>query len=611
MAPAPLLAVRDLTVELDSGQPVVSGVSMTLEAGQTLGLVGESGSGKTTVALALLGYARPGMRIVSGEVEIAGQRIALQDETAARAMRGRLVSHVPQDPNTNLNPSLRIGRAINDVVLEHRREQAGEETVHEALRRVHLPATRSFARRYPHQLSGGQKQRVLIASALVCEPPLIVFDEPTTGLDVVTQARILEEVERLHRERQIAMIYVSHDIAVVSQVANQVAVLYGGIVVEHGSTERVLSRPRHPYTRGLVSSVPDHTQPRRMRGIPGVAVGIDERPAGCPFAPRCEQRVERCTTELPPLEPLDGRDVRCFEAQRTPPPALDELRSPPSTDTREALLSVEHLTAVHRDGRHTVVAASDVSFEVQRGAAVALVGESGSGKTTLGRLLVRLLQPTSGGIQFDGVEIGHLGEAELRPLRARIQMIFQDPQSSLNPRLRLAVALTRPLQVFGRLKGRRDQRDRAAELLDLVGLPPHFIDRYPHELSGGQRQRAGIARALALEPDFIVADEIVSGLDVSTQAHILLLIRELRKRLGLTLVFISHDLSVIRVLCDDVAILQHGEIVESGPVAKIFERPQHAYTRDLLSAIPLPDVEPGWLTDQREVSVPHQQGSAA
>jgi peptide/nickel transport system ATP-binding protein len=225
--------------------------------------------------------------------------------------------------------------------------------------------------------------------------------------------------------------------------------------------------------------------------------------------------------------------------------------------------------------------------------------------------LVRLLQPTSGEIQFDGVEIGHLGEAELRPLRARIQMIFQDPQSSLNPRLPLAVALTRPLQVFGRLKGKRHQRERAAELLDLVGLPSHFVDRYPHELSGGQRQRAGIARALALEPDFIVADEIVSGLDVSTQAHILLLIRELRKRLGLTLVFISHDLSVIRVLCDDVAILQHGEIVESGPVARIFERPQHPYTRDLLSAIPLPDVEPGWLTDQREVSVSHQQGSAA
>jgi peptide/nickel transport system ATP-binding protein len=252
-----------------------------------------------------------------------------------------------------------------------------------------------------------------------------------------------------------------------------------------------------------------------------------------------------------------------------------------------------------------------VDLAVPKGSVLGLVGESGSGKTTLGRLLVRLLRPTSGGIQFDGVEIGGLSEAELRPLRSRIQMIFQDPQSSLNPRLRLGVTLTRPLQIFGRLKGRRDRRDRAALLLDLVGLPTHFVDRYPHELSGGQRQRAGIARALALEPDFIVADEIVSGLDVSTQAHILLLIKELRQRLGVTMVFISHDLSVIRVLCDDVAILQHGEIVEAGPVARIFEHPQHAYTQNLLSSIPLPDVEPGWLDPARDVSIPRNQGSAA
>jgi dipeptide transport system ATP-binding protein len=254
---------------------------------------------------------------------------------------------------------------------------------------------------------------------------------------------------------------------------------------------------------------------------------------------------------------------------------------------------------------------SQVDLAVPRGSVLGLVGESGSGKTTLGRLLVRLLQPTSGGIQFDGVEIGRLDEAEMRPLRARIQMIFQDPQSSLNPRLRLGVTLTRPLRVYGRLKGRRDRGDRAAAPLDLVGLPAGFVDRYPHELSGGQRQRAGIARALALEPDFIVADEIVSGLDVSTQAHILLLLRELRARLGLTLVFISHDLSVVRVLCDDVAILQHGEVVEYGPVARIFSSPRHAYTRQLLSAIPLPDVEPGWLDDSSPDVVSHQQGSAA
>jgi peptide/nickel transport system ATP-binding protein len=252
-----------------------------------------------------------------------------------------------------------------------------------------------------------------------------------------------------------------------------------------------------------------------------------------------------------------------------------------------------------------------VDLAVPRGSVLGLVGESGSGKTTLGRLLVRLLRPSSGGIQFDGTEISGLSEAEMRPLRTRIQMIFQDPQSSLNPRLLLGVTLTRQLQILGRLKSARDARDRAAALLDLVGLPTDFVDRYPHELSGGQRQRAGIARALALEPDFIVADEIVSGLDVSTQAHILLLLRELRARLGLTLVLISHDLSVVRVLCDDVAILQHGEIVEYGPVARIFSFPQHPYTRQLLSAIPLPDVEPGWLNDSSPDVIPHQQGSAA
>ncbi|MDB5515310.1 MAG: hypothetical protein JWQ17_2068 [Tardiphaga sp.] len=252
-----------------------------------------------------------------------------------------------------------------------------------------------------------------------------------------------------------------------------------------------------------------------------------------------------------------------------------------------------------------------VDLAVPRGSVLGLVGESGSGKTTLGRLLVRLLRPTAGGIQFDGVEIGNLDEAELRPMRARFQMIFQDPQSSLNPRLRLGVTLTRPLEAFGRLKGRSDQRDRAAALLDLVGLPTGFVDRYPHELSGGQRQRAGIARALALEPELIVADEIVSGLDVSTQAHILLLLKQLKATLGLTVVFVSHDLSVIRVVCDDVAILQQGEVVESGPVAEIFARPKHPYTRELLAAIPLPDVEPGWLDGTRETAATQTQGSAA
>ena len=450
---------------------------------------------------------------------------------------------------------------------------------------MHLPATRQFARRYPHQLSGGQKQRVLIASALVCEPPLIVFDEPTTGLDVVTQARILEEVERLHRERQIAMIYVSHDIAVVSQVANQVAVLYGGIVVEHGSTERVLSRPRHPYTRGLVSSVPDHTQPRRMRGIPGVAVGIDERPAGCPFAPRCEQRVERCSTELPPLEPLDGRDVRCFEAQRTPPPALDELRSPPSTDTREALLSVEHLTAVHRDGRHTVVAASDVSFEVARGAAVALVGESGSGKTTIARVIAGLHQPSGGRITLGGAELAARAQKRPRELRRRCQIIFQDPYESLNPRRRIVDEIARPARLLRGLS-RAEARAEVSALLEQVRLPARLAEHYPGELSGGERQRVAIARALAAQPELLVCDEITSALDVSVQAAVVELLAELRSRLSLSLLFITHNLGVVAAIADYVLILDQGVICEEGPVERVFSQPQSPRAIELLEAAP-------------------------
>ena len=581
----PLLAVRDLTVELLNGQPVVSGVSLSLDAGQTLGLVGESGSGKTTLALALLGYARPGMRIASGEVEIAGQRIALGDERAARAMRGRLVSLVPQDPSTNLNPALRIGAAINDIVREHRPSDAGDAIVYDVLGRVRLPAERRFARRFPHQLSGGQKQRVLIASALVCEPPLIVLDEPTTGLDVVTQARILEEVERLHRDREVAMIYVSHDIAVISQVADQVAVLYGGLVVEHGATDEVLSRPRHPYTRGLVSSVPDHTQPRRMHGIPGVAVGLEERARGCPFMPRCEQRVERCASEMPPLVLLDGRHVRCFEARLTPPPERGGVRVPNVTSEHEVLLAVEHLTAVHHDGRRATVAACDVTFSVPRGACVALVGESGSGKTTIARAIAGLHPPRSGRILLDGAELAPRAQKRSRELRRRCQIIFQDPYESLNPRRRIRDEVARPARLLrGLSKG--EARTEVAQLLEQVRLPASLGDSFPAELSGGERQRVAIARALAAQPDLLVCDEITSALDVSVQAAVVELLADLRSRLSLSMLFITHNLGVVAAIADYVLILDHGVICEQGPVEQVFSHPQNERTIELLAAAP-------------------------
>jgi peptide/nickel transport system ATP-binding protein len=585
MSGGPLLTVRDLRVELISGEPVVSDVSLSLEAGQTLGLVGESGSGKTTLALALLGYARPGMRIASGEVEIAGQHIALNDERGARAMRGRLVSHVPQDPSTNLNPSLRIGSAINDIVRAHRAGDAGAAIVYDVLGRVGLPANRAFARRFPHQLSGGQRQRVLIASALVCEPPLIVLDEPTTGLDVVTQARILDEVERLHRERDIAMIYVSHDIAVVSRVADQVAVLYGGLVVEYGMAAQVFMRPRHPYTRGLVSSVPDHTQPRRMQGIPGVAVGVDERPQGCPFFPRCDQREERCASELPSLGPVDERQVRCFEAHRTPPPARGELRVSHTTNAADVLLAVEHLTAVHRDGRHVAVAANDVSFRVPRGACVALVGESGSGKTTIARVIAGLHRPRSGRILLDGVELAVRAQDRPRELRRRCQIIFQDPYESLNPRRRIGDEIARPARLLLGLS-RAEARAEVAHLLEQVRLPARLAESFPSELSGGERQRVAIARALAAQPDLLVCDEITSALDVSVQAAVIELLAELRSRLSLSLLFITHNLGVVAAIADYVLILDRGMICEEGPVEQVFAHPRSERAIELLEAAP-------------------------
>jgi peptide/nickel transport system ATP-binding protein len=581
----PLLRVSDLRVELTSGQPVVSDVSFSLGAGEALGLVGESGSGKSTVALALLGYARPGMRIVAGEVEIAGQRIALHDEAAARAARGRLVSHVPQDPNTNLNPSLRIGRALADVFREHRPADADEAHVREALERVELPGTASFARHFPHQLSGGQKQRVLIAAALACGPPVIVLDEPTTGLDVVTQARILEEIKRLHGERQIAMVYVSHDIAVVSQVADRVAVLYGGLVVEHGATRRVLARPRHPYTRGLIGSVPDHTQPRRMRGIPGVAVGVHDRPRGCPFAPRCEQRVERCDEQLPPLGPVDGRDVRCFEADRTPRPVLGAGRERQPNAVRDDLLVVERLTAIHRDGRDTVVAASDVSFTVPRGACVALVGESGSGKTTIARVIAGLHQPHGGRVLLDGAELPARAQDRPRELRRRCQIVFQDPYESLNPRWRIGEQVARPARVLRGLTKGQAQAE-VAGLLEQVRLPARIARLLPADLSGGERQRVAIARALAAAPELLVCDEITSALDVSVQAAVVDLLVELGSRLSLSLLFITHNLGVVAAIADEVLVLDRGVICEEGPVERVFAHPSSARAVELLSAAP-------------------------
>ncbi len=582
--PAAALSVRDLRVELEGGDPIVEELTLSVAPGEILGIVGESGSGKTTTALALLGYAREGVRFAGGEIEVGGERMEQREERGARRVRGRLVSYVPQDPGNALNPALRIGTAIQHMLDEH----AGQRevgSVSAALAGVHLPATDDFARRYPHQLSGGQQQRVTIAIALVCEPPVVVLDEPTTGLDVITQARVLEEIDRLRRERGLAMVYVTHDLAVVAQVADRIAVMYAGRVVEEGPAVGILSTPRHPYTRGLVASIPDHARPRRLRGMPGVAVGVGERPPGCAFAPRCAQRTDRCVAEMPGLEAVPGGRVRCFEWQRTPALELGETRETRAASETAPLLAVERLLAEHGRGHTAVVAARDVSFAIRPGECLALVGESGSGKTTIARCVAGLHQPSSGSILLDGTPLA--GKARSRPkeARRRLQIVFQNPNDSLNPRHRVDDAIARPARVLRELSATEAKAEVTA-LLERVRLPARMATRFPGELSGGERQRVAIARALAAGPELLVCDEITSALDVSVQAAVLEVLGELREELGLALLFITHDLGVVGAIADQVLVLEQGRICEAGPAAMLLANPTDDYTRRLLEAAP-------------------------
>jgi peptide/nickel transport system ATP-binding protein len=584
-AAEPVLEVRDLAVAVEGGAPIVEGVSLAVSAGGVLGLVGESGSGKTTTALALLGYTQPGTRIVGGEVRVGGELVSGRNERALRRIRGRIVSYVPQDPGNALNPSLRIRGTIQDMLDAHAaaRELA---TVEEALESVHLPADGAFSRRYPHQLSGGQQQRVTIAVALVCEPPLVVLDEPTTGLDVVTQARILNEIDRLRRERGLALVYVSHDLAVVSRIADRIAVLYAGRIVEEGPTALVLGEPRHPYTHGLVSSVPDFTRPRRLQGVPGVAPGVSERPRGCTFAPRCPLRVPLCQSEEPELEEIEpGRRVRCFEWPRTKSLATPELPHARAARENVPLLAVESLQAEYGRGAARTVVAHDVSFSLGRGECVALVGESGSGKTTIARTVAGLHAPSAGRILLDGVPLAPKVKDRPRAARGRLQLVFQNPYDSLNPRHRVRYAIARPAILLAGLS-HRQAAARVAELLERVRLPTRVANRFPDELSGGERQRVAIARALAAEPDLLVCDEITSALDVSVQAAVLEVLEELRADLGLALLFVSHDLGVVAAVADRVVVLESGHVRESGPVGLLLEAPQDEYTRRLIEAAP-------------------------
>ena len=583
----PVLQVSDLRVETEAGPAIIEDLSLSLAPGEVLGLVGESGSGKTTTGLALLGFANPGARIATGRVEIAGHDMCNQPEDQLRRLRGSLISYVPQDPVTSLNPSLRVEQQLNEVLRAHAPERLFGRTVVEALERVHLPSDRRFRRRYPHQLSGGQQQRLAIAVALVCGPRVAVLDEPTTGLDVVTQARILEEVDRLRRYLEVGFIYVSHDLAVVAGIADRIAVMYAGRIVEEGPTGALIDNPRHPYTHGLISSVPDHVEPRALSGIPGVAVGVGDRPGGCAFAPRCAMRVAACDEGVPALtEAGAGRRVRCLRWQETPEVTVRRryLLEPPE-ESGPFLLDVDSLRATFGSRDSEVVAADDVTFAMEMGECLALVGESGSGKTTIARCIVGLHRPAGGRLSFDGRPLEPLARQRSKEERRRVQIVFQNPYESLNPRHTVEETIKSAALFFHRM-GRSEARRQVHDLLGKVRLPERLAARYPAELSGGERQRVAIARALAAQPDLLVCDEVTSALDVSVQAAVLELLNELRGELGLSLLFITYDLGVVASVADRVLVLQEGVVRERGSTSEILTSPSHDYTRRLTSSAP-------------------------
>ncbi|WP_417476207.1 ABC transporter ATP-binding protein [Leisingera sp.] len=527
-----LLSIENLSIDLPAGadrKHAVEDVSFQLEKGEVLCIVGESGSGKSMSANALMGLLPEGIRPVAGSAMFDGCDLLTQSEAEMLSRRGRDIAMIFQEPLSALNPLMRVGDQITEVFEAHdlltpaeRRKRALE-----LLDEVGLPDPDMTIKAYPFQLSGGQRQRVMIAMALALEPKILIADEPTTALDVTTQAQILDLIENLRRSHDMAVIFITHDLGVVADIADRVIVMQTGKIVETGTTDEVLVEPKHPYTRALLDAIPQ----------------------------------------------------------------LNFSVEPPRRANQQPLLSVSKLNMTFTTrtsgllGKPRVVhAVQDISFDLHRGETIGIVGESGSGKSTLGRCLVRLLDPKSGEMRIGGQDISQAKGAELRAQRRRIQMIFQDPFSSLNPRAKVGRILTEGLIAYG--TSPQEARGRARELLELVGLDASALERFPHEFSGGQRQRIGIARALALDPEVVIADEAVSALDVSIQAQVLDLLADLKKQLNLSMLFITHDLRVAGQICDRIIVMQKGKLLEIGPAAQVLGQPQSAYTRALLDAIP-------------------------
>ena len=549
-----ILQVRDLTVAFDE-HTVVDKVRYTLKRGRTLGIVGESGSGKSVSSLALLGLL-PKNASVSGSALLNGTELLGLDEKGFREIRGKCISMIFQEPMTSLNPVQKCGAQVVEMLRLHEKVKY-EEARQRALRLfegVMLPRPEKIFDSYPHEISGGQKQRVMIAMALICNPDILIADEPTTALDVTVQKTILDLLRHLQQKHSISVIFISHDLGVIAQIADEIMVMYRGVVVEQGVANDILYHPSHPYTCGLLACRPP----------------LDSRPR-----------------RLPTVEQFLNPQ------QHTSNHGSQDIDRSPAIEERQPLLMVRDLNVSYPLKKNffgrtlkSLKAVNGISFDVYRGETLGLVGESGCGKTTLGRALLRLVDSASGSITYNGQRLDCMSRKELRKLRSRIQIIFQDPYSSLNPRMTAGQTIMEPLQTHSIVTSHSERRKKALELMDSVGLRAEWIDRYPHEFSGGQRQRICIARALALNPELVVCDESVSALDVSVQAQVLNLLNDLKEQFGYTYIFISHDLSVVHYLSDRIMVMQEGRIVELADADSLYSNPETPYTKKLLEAIP-------------------------
>ena len=604
-----LIHLDDLSVGVEAGVaapiPILRGITLDVQPNEILGLVGESGSGKSTVALSMMGYLAPGLELLGGEAIFDNVSMFDLDRKELEALRGGEICLVPQNAGQSLTPTMTIGRQIEESLALHTDLSPADrkKAVTDLLSQVRLPSPEQIRDRHPHELSGGQQQRCAIAMALAGRPRVLLLDEPTTGLDVTTQVHILELLKDLCRQHDVAMVFVSHDLGAVARISDRVAVLYAGELMELGTTSEILKNPSHPYTRGLLTSIPKMDGARIPEALPGYPPRLSATRSACAFAPRCAHRKEICLSESPPLNrSANASMVRChFDSGNFPHSSFQGKLRPPAADNKmQRLLELQELAISYdrpsllsrltgQEDKQRVLTVNDLSFVLNKGETIAVVGESGSGKSTILRAIVGLIPPCNGSMSIEGEEtLDCVTEARSLQCKKDIQMIFQNPDSSLNPRKTIAEILSAPLQLYFDMD-RTEAIGKAAELLESVRLTRDYLGRTPDQLSGGEKQRVGIARAFAAQPILALCDEVTSALDVSVQAAVLELLSKLQQENGVAYLFVSHDLATVRAIADRVLVLYQGRICEIGPVDAVYKPAFHPYTEALMEAVLEPD----------------------